>query len=132
MAVNLFGVEHLDADFLPVIARQFVEEAGAFARVASRAPDLFYFYQNDVLVAIRIKRLHFLHIPGFFALFPELLAAAAPIGHVAAFDRVLQGFAVGEGEHEDLACFFVLRDDGDEPVLLEFQRVDPAHGYPQK
>src|SRR5581483_7144752 len=70
VSVNLFRIEDLDADFLPVIARQFIEKTGSLARVAGRFPDLLYFYQNRVFVAIGIKGLEFLHIARFLALFP--------------------------------------------------------------
>ena len=132
MSVNFLGIEQLDADFLPIVPFPLVEEAGTLARMAGGAPNLVYFYQNGVFIAIGVKSLYFLHISRFFALFPELFTAPAPVGHIAGLGGVLQRVPVGEREHQDFARLGVLRDNGNEAVFLEFQAIDPAHELPPK
>jgi hypothetical protein len=68
-------------------APELLEEAGMAARMAGDAAGLLDLQQHHVLVAVEADFQHLLHMAGFFALVPQLLARAAPVHRFAQLHR---------------------------------------------
>jgi len=93
---------------------QGAEEAGLVAFVADAGAEGFDLDEDAVFVAVGLDGLDDEGVAGRFALFPELVAAAAVEGGEAGLDGGVEGFAVHEADHEDAAGGVVLNDGGDQ------------------
>ena len=112
-----------DGDALLLPAHELAAaEAGIGARVAGDAR-LMHAHEKRVAVAVVGDLLDLLDVAGCLALLPELLAAAAEEPGVARLERLLEGFLVHVGQHEDLAVL-LLHDGGHEALLVEFDHRD--------
>ncbi len=92
------------------VALDAAEEAAGVALVAGGAADLVDLEQDGVGVAIDEDLAHFLDVAALLALAPEAVAAAAEVDGPARAQRLLVGFAVHPGQHEDGAAVGVLGD----------------------
>src|SRR5262245_47540292 len=68
----------------PLLAVEFSIEAARMAGVAGDAARLLHLQQHRVRVAIQPYFPDLLHVPGFLALAPELVARARPVDRLAA------------------------------------------------
>ena len=106
-------------------AIHFLEEAAFVAGVAG-AGFLFYFEEEDILVAVDEPADYALGVAAGLAFEPEFAAGAAPVGHESLLKRHGEGFAVHPGEHEHaaggaLGAGGFLDDHGNQPVGGEFE-----------
>src|SRR2546426_536068 len=97
-------------------AGRFPETRGRTG-VARRAL-LAYHVEHRVSVAVHAHLPHRLRVARGLTLAPQPAARTAAVVGLAGVAGALQGFAVGVGEHEDLARERALSDDGDESIVL--------------
>jgi len=79
--------------------------------------------QNHVVVAIEANVMHQLHMTGFLALEPELVARTAEIDGAPLLGGELQRLAVHPGEHQHVFAALLLRDDGHQALRVPFDCV---------
>src|SRR6058998_2050572 len=107
-------------------AGRFPETRGRTG-VARRAL-LAYHVEHRVSVAVHAHLLHRLRVARGLTLAPQPAARTAAVLGLAGVAGALQGFAVGVGEHEDLARERALSDDGDESIVPEAHGLNPMLG----
>src|SRR5437879_2200970 len=107
-------------------AGRFPETRGRTG-VARRAL-LAYHVEHRVSVAVHAHLLHRLRVARGLTLAPQPAARPAAVVGLAGVAGALQGFAVGVGEHEDLAREAALSDDGDESIVPEAHGLNPVLG----
>ncbi len=72
-------------------------------------------------ITVRHKGLDILGMPTGSSLHPKLIAAPAPIGHLADADRVVEGLLVHVGKHQYVLGLIILYDDRYKIVGTFFQ-----------
>src|SRR5438445_67879 len=107
-------------------AGRFPETRGRTG-VARRAL-LPHHVEHRVSVAVHAHLLHRLRVARGLTLAPQPAARTAAVVGLAGVAGALQGFAVGVGEHEDLARERALSDDGDESIVPEAHGLNPMVG----
>src|SRR3989454_2592782 len=107
-------------------AGRFPETRGRTG-VARRAL-LAYHVEHRVSVAVHAHLPHRLRVARGLTLAPQPAARTAAVVGLAGVAGALQGFAVGVGEHEDLARERALSDDGDESIVPEAHGLNPMLG----
>src|SRR5437016_5517298 len=107
-------------------AGRFPETRGRTG-VARRAL-LAYHVEHRVSVAVHAHLPHRLRVARGLTLAPQPAARTAAVVGLAGVAGALQGFAVGVGEHEDLARERALSDDGDESIVPEAHGLNPMVG----
>ena len=68
--------------------------------------------QHHISIAIDADFVHQLHMAGFFALVPQLVALAAEIHRTAQLHRFLQRLPVHPGKPQHVLAALLLGDDG--------------------
>ena len=94
-----------------------------------RTPKLLDLDQQRVAVAVEEYAVQDLDVAAFFALSPELFAAAAVVTHATGFERFFPGLAVHPGHHQDVPGRGILSDGGYEFVPVKIGAVDLGHGF---
>src|SRR3989449_132702 len=84
--------------------------------------------EHRVSVAVHAHLLPRLRVARGLTLAPQPAARTAAVVGLAGVAGALQGFAVGVGEHEDLARERALSDDGDESIVPEAHGLNPMLG----
>src|SRR4029079_6528095 len=113
--------------FDPFPVLQFAEETAFVPRMAGDASHLLDPEQDGVGVAVDADLLHLLHVPGFLALAPQLVARAGEVDRLLLLDGPLQRLAFHPGDVEDLSRRRILGHDGHQLVLVPVYFVEPAH-----
>lgn len=130
LVVNRFGIEHsvsLNGKLLSGRV-DLSKEAAAKSFVTGCATDLIHFDQQRVAIAVKIDGMQLLNVAAFFALSPELLAAAAVVADATRSQSFLVGLSVHPGHHQDIACSGILRDCRDQFILRKIRSSDFSHG----
>src|SRR5437588_4461878 len=109
----------------PPPVHQFPEEAALAAGVAGNAAHLLHPEQQRIGVAVDAHLAQLLHVAGLLALSPEPLARARPVDGFLARHRLFQRFAVHPRDPEHPARGKILRDHGNEPLLVPRHLVEP-------
>ena len=106
LIVNRFGIEHsvsLNGKLLSGRV-DLSKEAAAKSFVTGCATDLIHFDQQRVAIAVKIDGMQLLNVAAFFALSPELLAAAAVVADATRSQSFLVGLFVHPRHHQDITC----------------------------
>lgn len=108
-------------EIVPLIIELDVE-AACEAGVAG-ATMLFDFKEEGVAIAIHEPAEDLLRVAARFAFFPELLAGAAPVVHVAGLNGVFERVFVHPRHHEHAAAGLgaLLHDGRNEPAVVIFE-----------
>ncbi len=96
--------------------------------MAGDAAFLFYFQQDDVLVAVQSNVPDDLLVPRGFPFAPELAPGARPVYGVAFFGGQPERLAVHPGHHQDVAGVGVLGDGRNQAVLCPANGIQPVRG----
>ena len=84
---------------------------------------LAYFKKQRVAVAIDINAFYSLNVSRCFALQPAFPTAPAEINHCAGLKRFGKGLPVHICDHKHFIGFGVLRNGGDQALIVEFNRI---------
>lgn len=85
------------------------------------AAGLAHLQQNRVLVAIDPNFENLLHVARRFALHPERLARAAPIGRAPGLQRCVQSVRIHPGHHQNSSGLHILRDRCNQTICIELR-----------
>lgn len=130
LRVDRFGIEYsfsLDGKLLSGRV-DLSKEAAAKSFVTGCAADLINFDQQRVAIAIEIDGVQLLNVAAFFALSPELFAAAAVVTDAACSQSFLVGFFVHPRHHQDIARSGILSNGRDQFILGKIGSSDFSHG----
>ena len=90
------------------------------------AADLFNFQQHHVVVAIEADFADVLHMAGFLALAPQLVARARPVHAAQGASGFFQRLAVHPRHHQDFTGSRILRNRGHQALRIPFDGVEPV------
>src|SRR5690606_11385062 len=110
------------------VTLQLSVEARLASRVAGNAAVLRNGKQQDISVAVKADYVHAWRGASSLSLAPWFLARARPVNGIAGAHGFLQRLRVHPGDHKNTPAFGVLRDGGDQAVIVELYVSYPGRG----